>query len=72
MPIFRVQALPNGPGASPFPDYVKVEGADELDAAQRHVKVPLQREARPDMYIRAFVHRNIPRGAPTKIYAKES
>lgn len=69
MPIFRVQPLPNGPGASPMPDYVKVEAADELAAAQQLMQIPLQREARPDLFIRAFVHPNIPRGAPIKIYA---
>jgi hypothetical protein len=72
MQIFRVQPLPAGPGASPFADYVKVEGADELDAARRLMKIPLQRTARPDMYIRAFVHRNVTQGAPIKIYAAET
>jgi ribosomal protein L16/L10AE len=53
-------------------DYVKIEGADELDAAQRLMKIPLQRTARPDMYIRAFVHHNVTQGAPIKIYAAEA
>jgi hypothetical protein len=72
MQTFRVQPLPNGPGASPMTDYVKIEGADELDAAQRLMKIPLQRTARPDMYIRAFVHHNVTQGAPIKIYAAEA
>lgn len=72
MPTFQVQPWPKGVGNSPVPSYVKVEGLDELDAAKRLLHLPLQREPRHDMYIRAFVRRPTHRGAPIKIYAAET
>jgi hypothetical protein len=71
MQIFQVQPWPKGIGNSEATDYVKVEAEDELDAARRLLQMPLQREARHDMYIRAFVRRLgvRPFGVPTKIYA---
>jgi hypothetical protein len=73
VPIFRVQRWPNGLWALPVTYWVNVEGKDELDAAQRLMKIPLQREARHDMYVRAFVRRkDIPGRPSTKIYAAQN
>lgn len=72
MPIFNVQPWPKGVGNSPLAPYEKVEAVDELDAAQRLLKMPLQREPRPDMYIRAFVRGPTHKGAPIAIYAAEA
>jgi hypothetical protein len=73
MPFFQVRPYPKGVGNSDVSNYIKVEASDELDAAQRVLQMPLQREPRHDMYIRAFVHRlgAWPRGAPTNIYAAD-
>jgi hypothetical protein len=69
MQIFQVQPWPKGVGNSEAAAYIKAEAEDELDAAQR-LQMPLQREARHDVYIRAFVRRLgvQPSGMPTKIY----
>jgi len=73
MAFFRVQPLPNGIGQSPVSDYVKVGGLDAVEAAERILQIPLQREPRHNMYIRAFVHRfNGPLGTPLALYAAES
>lgn len=73
MQIFQVQPWPKGVGNSEVSHYVKVEAADELDAAQRILQMPLQREIRHDMFIRAFVRRlgARPQGFSTKIYARD-
>ncbi|HUE11921.1 MAG TPA: hypothetical protein VMQ54_13310 [Steroidobacteraceae bacterium] len=73
MQIFQVQPWPKGVGNSTVSGYVKVEAIDDLDAAERVLKMPLQREARHDMYIRAFVRRlgARPHGASTKIYSRD-
>jgi hypothetical protein len=60
---------PEGIGNSPVASYEKIEAFDELDAAIRVLKMPLQREVRHDMYIRAMVRKLGRGGAPTKIYA---
>lgn len=73
MQIFQVQPWPKGIGNSAVSKYVKVEATDELAAAQHILQMPLQREARHDMYIRAFVRRlgARPHGVPTKIYSRD-
>jgi hypothetical protein len=73
MQIFQVQPWPKGVGNSEVSDYVKVEATDELDAAERLLKMPLQLNDRHDMYIRAFVRRlgGRPHGAPTKVFAAD-
>jgi hypothetical protein len=72
MQIFQVQPWPKGIGNSEVSSYVRIEAANELDAAERVLQMPLQIEARHDMYIRAFVRRfgARPHGAPTKIFAQ--
>ena len=76
--MFQVQPWPEGIGKlpegarrPPIAPYVKVEGLDELDAALRLLRMPLQLEPRHDKYVRAFVRRLNRDGAPTKIYAAE-
>jgi hypothetical protein len=73
MQIFQVQPWPKGVGNSDVSGYVKVEAVDDLDAAERVLQMLLQREARHDMYIRAFVRRLgvRPHGIPTKVYATD-
>ena len=73
MQVFQVQPWPKGIGNSTVSGYVKIEAIDELAAAEHVLQVPLQREARHDMYIRAFVRRlgSRPHGVPTKIYARD-
>ncbi len=72
MQIFQVQPWPKGVGNSEVQDYVKVEADDELKAAERVLKMPLQRSTRHDMYIRAFVRSGgRPQGAPIKIFEAE-
>jgi hypothetical protein len=73
MEIFQVQPWPKGVGNSEFSDYVKVEAADELEAAERVLKMPLQLDDRHDMFIRAFVRRLGGRqhGATTKVFAAD-
>jgi hypothetical protein len=70
MPTFQVQRLPNGPRKSPVASYEKVEAQDELDAGEQVLKIPLQREPRHDIYIRAFARRLGVRRVPIKLYAK--
>ena len=72
MQIFQVQPWPKGVGNSEISNYLKVEAADELDAAERILRMPLQRETRHDMYIRAFVRRSGTHGLPTKIFAADT
>ena len=49
-----------------------MEADDELEAAERVLKRPLQRQRRHDMYIRAFVRSGgRPQGAPIKIFEAE-
>jgi hypothetical protein len=71
MPFFQVQAFPQGIENSPIVPFVKVEALDELAAARQIVPMLLQRELRPDLHIRALVHRlgGGRRNTPTKIYA---
>jgi hypothetical protein len=73
MPFFQVQPFPRGIHNSPLVPYVKVEALDELAAARKVVPMLLQRELRPDLHIRAFVHRlgGGRRNTPTKIYAAD-
>jgi hypothetical protein len=72
MQIFHVQPWPKGVGNSEVQDYVKVEADDELDAAERVLQKPPQRQTRHDMYIRAFVRSSgRPQGAPIKMFEAE-
>jgi len=73
MPTFQVQPWPKGVGNSEVASYAKVEAADELEAAESILQMPLQSEPRHDLYIRAFVRRlgARPHGIPTKIYARD-
>ncbi len=69
MSVFLVRQCLKGIGNSPVAPFGKVEGVDELDAATHLLQIPLQREPRPDLYIRAFVRRLDRSGAPIKLYA---
>jgi hypothetical protein len=69
MKVYKVQPWHNGTpvGAS----YEKVEGVDEVDAATRLLKMPLQRKPRHNMYLRAMVHKPGKCDLPVQIYAAE-
>jgi hypothetical protein len=69
--MFEVQSWPEGMGKSAVAPYVKVEALDELDAARRFLRIPLQRDARRDMYVRALVRKLGHNGVTTRIYAAE-
>jgi hypothetical protein len=68
--MFEVQSWPEGMGKSAA-RYVKVEALDELDAARRLLRIPLQRDERRDEYVRALVRELGQNGVTTRIYAAE-
>ena len=69
--MFEVQSWPEGMGKSAVASYVKVEALDELDAARRLLRIPLQRDVRCEMYVRALVRKLGHNGVTTRIYAAE-
>jgi hypothetical protein len=69
--MFEVQSWPEGIEKSTIAPYVKVEAMDELDAARRLLRIPLQRDERADIYVRALVRKLGPNGVTTRIYAAE-
>jgi hypothetical protein len=71
LPIFHVWPLRDDSESLPLSPYVRVEGIDELDAAQRLLGIPLQRQPRSNMHLRALVRGQTHRGAPILLYAKE-
>ena len=69
--MFEVQSWPQGMGKPTVARYVKVEASDELDAARRLLRIPLQREERRDTHVRALVRKLGAIDGTTKIYAAE-
>ncbi|MDR3467391.1 MAG: hypothetical protein P4M07_15780 [Xanthobacteraceae bacterium] len=71
MRFYRVQPWPGGIGSPPADVIKKVEGSDELDAAERILRMQLQVRPRANAYIRAMVLELGKGGSPTMLYAAE-
>ena len=71
MSIFQVKSLPNGIENSSSIEYEKIEGLNELDAAQRLLHIPLQTEPRHITFLRALVRGPAYLGTSIPVYAAE-
>jgi hypothetical protein len=64
MTIFKVRPYPDG-------DFQEAPGVDEVDAAKRLLQMPLQRQPRSNMHLRALVRLPAHGGLPILLYAKD-